>query len=248
MRSRTALTVSVEDYLKCLCVLGDALHKPLTNGAIASFLGVSPPSVTGALQRLSRQGLVAHVPYRGARLTPEGEKIALSMVRKHRLLESHLHASLHVPLHEVHEEAERLEHGVSDALLGRIADSLGHPTHTPLGAPIPTEDGRWPKRAQTAIFDLPPESEGLVSQIAMGAGLEQLLEGGLYPQSHVRLGLRDEEGNQILHIAPPVGSQSGVWSEMKLPASWAKMIFLHGEAAELLPPAGEDQNTQARTL
>ena len=113
------LSPSAEDYLKHLYVLGQA--GKVSTQALADALEVAPASVTGMLRKLTEQGLVAHAPYQGARLTAEGERVALEVLRHHRLLELFLHRALGVPLDEVHEEAEALEHALSEKLEARIA-------------------------------------------------------------------------------------------------------------------------------
>lgn len=113
------LSPSAEDYLKHLYVLGQ--RGKVNTQALADALDVAPASATGMLRKLTEQGLVSHAPYQGATLTAEGERVALEVLRHHRLLELFLHRALGVPLDEVHEEAERLEHALSEKLEARIA-------------------------------------------------------------------------------------------------------------------------------
>ena len=103
-----------------------------------------PASVTGMVARLSHLGLVDHAPYRGARLTETGRRVALELLRHHRLLETYLVEVLGYTWDQVHEEAERLEHVISERFEERIAEALGHPTHDPHGDPIPDQDLRMP--------------------------------------------------------------------------------------------------------
>jgi len=138
MLSRGSLTPSVEDYIKAIYRL-TAANRPATTGEIASLLKVSSASVSGMVKRLSENGLLEHVPYKGTKLTPAGRQAALHMVRSHRLIESYLVEFLGHSGDTVHEEAERLEHAVSDTLVERMAAALGHPTVDPHGAPIPDE-------------------------------------------------------------------------------------------------------------
>ena len=139
-QSTDSLTRSVEDYLKAIYRLSDQ-GQHATTSEIATHLGVSAPSVTGMVKRLSEQGLVTHEPYKGVSLTAEGRKGALRMVRRHRLIEAYLVGFLGYGWETVHDEAERLEHAVSDQLIDRMATALGHPRVDPHGDPIPAADG-----------------------------------------------------------------------------------------------------------
>lgn len=127
---------NVEDYLKAIYNLCAADHTASTS-AIAEKLGIAAGSVTGMIKRLADQGLVEHMPYYGARLTTAGERQAVSLIRRHRILEMFLVQVLGYTWDRVHEEAERLEHAVSDELIDRMAQVLGSPTVDPHGAPIP---------------------------------------------------------------------------------------------------------------
>lgn len=134
------LSRSIEDYLKVIYKLQRDSGSAQTS-AIAEALAIAPPSVSGMVKRLAEAGLLTHAPYRGVQLTEDGERQALKMVRRHRILESYLIEELGYDWHNVHEEAERLEHAVSDNLIERMDRALGSPSHDPHGAPIPTADG-----------------------------------------------------------------------------------------------------------
>src|SRR5881394_1532433 len=134
------LTRSVEDYLKAIYHLSSQGGFATTSD-IAAMLMVAPPSVSGMMKRLSETGLIEHVPYRGVQLTHQGRTAALQMIRRHRILESYLTSKLGYDWGDVHVEAERLEHAVSEKLIGRMADALGEPRYDPHGAPIPTAAG-----------------------------------------------------------------------------------------------------------
>jgi DtxR family Mn-dependent transcriptional regulator len=136
--SHTGSSEAVEDYAKAIYSLqrkGDG--EPVTTNGLAERLGVTPASASAMLKRLAEQGLVDHVPYRGVQLTEPGEKLALEVMRHHRLLELYLVEHLGVPWDRVHEEAEALEHVLSSDLEERIAAKLGNPSSDPHGDPIP---------------------------------------------------------------------------------------------------------------
>lgn len=134
------LTKSVEDYLKAIYHLS-LRGVPAGTTDIAHLLDLSPPSVSGMIKRLAEQGLLEHAPYKGVELTGAGRRLALRMVRRHRVLETYLVEFLGYDWDTVHEEAERLEHAVSDTLIERMAAALGHPRVDPHGDPIPAADG-----------------------------------------------------------------------------------------------------------
>ena len=149
-----SLTRSVEDYLKAIYQLSPEGRHASTS-EIAHLLARSAPSVTGMVKRLSEHGLLEHVPYRGVLLTEEGRRAALRMIRRHRLIEAYLVEFLGYSWDTVHEEAERLEHAVSDTMVERIAGALGHPSVDPHGDPIPSADGSIQELACTALADVP---------------------------------------------------------------------------------------------
>ena len=141
LERRSSLTRAQEDYLKALYQLhGD--HQPVPTRDLAQRLGISSPSVSEMVTRLSAQGLVEHDRYRGQQLTREGRKVALELVRHHRLLEMFLVQVLGYSLDEVHDEAERLEHVISERLEQRIFELLGRPELDPHGHAIPTLGGK----------------------------------------------------------------------------------------------------------
>jgi DtxR family transcriptional regulator, Mn-dependent transcriptional regulator len=148
------LTRSVEDYLKAIYQLSPE-GRPASTSEIAHLLALSPPSVTGMVKRLSEHGLLEHVPYRGVQLTDEGRRAALRMVRRHRLIEAYLVEFLGYSWDTVHEEAERLEHAVSDTMIERMASALGNPEVDPHGDPIPSPDGSIHELASTPLSDVP---------------------------------------------------------------------------------------------
>jgi DtxR family transcriptional regulator, Mn-dependent transcriptional regulator len=130
-------TEAIEDYAKAIYALGRRGDGTVSTNALAERLGVTPASVSAMVKRLADRGLAEHVPYRGVTLTEEGRRVALEVLRHHRLLETYLAEQLGVPWDRVHEEAETLEHVLSEYLEARIAAKLGNPTHDPHGDPIP---------------------------------------------------------------------------------------------------------------
>src|SRR5712691_908503 len=149
-----SLTRSVEDYLKAIYRLSPG-GRPASTSEIAHLLELSAPSVSGMVKRLSELGLLEHAPYKGVQLTAEGRRAALRMVRRHRLLEAYLVGFLGYSWDTVHEEAERLEHAVSDALIERMALALGNPHFDPHGDPIPRSDGSIDELVYTPLTELP---------------------------------------------------------------------------------------------
>lgn len=132
----------MEDYLKAIFELGE---KDVSTQALANHLSVSAASVTGMIKKLSDLKLIDYKRYYGVNLTKTGRLIALETIRHHRLIETYLMQTLGYKWHEVHEEAEKLEHHISEDFEDRIAEILGHPTHDPHGDPIPQRDGSIPE-------------------------------------------------------------------------------------------------------
>ena len=135
------LTPAHEDYVKAIYLL-HARGVEVTNSALANQLKVAPASATNMVRKLGDLGLVTYEPYQSIALTPAGEIVALEVLRHHRLLELYLHDKLNLPWELVHDEAERLEHVLSEALEDAMAAALGNPTVDPHGDPIPTKDGK----------------------------------------------------------------------------------------------------------
>jgi DtxR family Mn-dependent transcriptional regulator len=187
-----ALSRSVEDYLK-------AVHKLTEDGRlatttqIAEALAIAPPSVTGMVKRLSELGLLAHEPYKGVTLTETGRREARRVIRRHRLIESYLVAFLGYRWDDVHDEAERLEHAATDALVERMAAALGHPATDPHGDPIPDAAGAVAAVSLTPLAQLPVGSEADVRRVAThdAPRLRFLAEAGLVPGARVRVRERD---------------------------------------------------------
>lgn len=138
--SASATSQAIQDYAKAVYVLGLDREGLVPNGEVAARLGVTPATATAMLRKLADLGLADHVPYKGVRLTPAGEKVALEVIRHHRLIEAFLAEALGMPHDRVHAEAEVLEHYISEDLEALIAAKLGEPSHDPHGNPIPGPD------------------------------------------------------------------------------------------------------------
>lgn len=167
--SHTGSSEAVEDYVKAIYSIAAA-----TDGAavgtneLADRLGVTAASVSAMFRRLTELGLADHMPYKGVRLTTEGERLALEVLRHHRLLELYLAEHLGVPWDRVHAEADALEHVISADLEARIAAKLGHPTHDPHGAPIPSEELLMGEDRTRSLAQLEPGDGGTFARIADG--------------------------------------------------------------------------------
>ncbi|MGZ8481843.1 MAG: metal-dependent transcriptional regulator [Candidatus Limnocylindria bacterium] len=151
---------AIEDYTKAIYALARRGDGTVSTNALAERLGVTPASVSAMIRKLAERGLVEHVPYHGVRLTEDGERLALEVLRHHRLLELYLAEQLGVPWDRVHEEAEALEHVLSEDLESRIAAKLGHPTHDPHGDPIPAPDLSIEEGDTLSLADLAPGTRG----------------------------------------------------------------------------------------
>ena len=155
-------SVAVENYLKSIWELGPA---DVATQDLAEHLNVAPASATKMLQRLTERGLVNHIPYRGASLTSEGERKALSVVRRHRLLETFLSQTLNLGREQLHDEAERLEHALSTDLEEAIATYLENPKRDPHGHPIPGPNGEFPTDSDILLGDSPLNQTITITQV-----------------------------------------------------------------------------------
>jgi DtxR family transcriptional regulator, Mn-dependent transcriptional regulator len=158
---------AIEDYAKAIYALQRrAGERGVSNNDLADRLGVTPASASAMVKKLAERDLVEHRPYQGVQLTPAGERVALEVLRHHRLLELYLAEHLGVPWDRVHEEAEALEHVISEDLEARIAAKLGHPTHDPHGDPIPDTDLVIDEGDTRSLADLRPGDTGRFVRIS----------------------------------------------------------------------------------
>jgi DtxR family transcriptional regulator, Mn-dependent transcriptional regulator len=166
--SHTGSSEAVENYAKAIYSLQHGSEdRAVQTNALAERLDVTPASASGMCRKLADLGLVEHVPYKGVTLTAAGERLALEVVRHHRLLELYLAEQLEVPWDRVHEEADALEHVISEDLEARIAAKLGHPTHDPHGDPIPDADLVIDESDTTRrLADLEPGDRGRLVRVS----------------------------------------------------------------------------------
>lgn len=184
------LTISIQDYLKVIYELTESGASASTN-ALAQKMKVSAPSVTGMIQKLasSKPALVEYQKHQGVTLTREGRKAALEVIRHHRLLEAWLVQTLGYSWDEVHEEAERLEHVISEDFERRISAAMGHPMRDPHGELIPTEDLKMPADTSVPLSALRSGQNGVVTCVkAADTELLRYLEGlGLVPDAGIEV-------------------------------------------------------------
>jgi DtxR family transcriptional regulator, Mn-dependent transcriptional regulator len=191
MAHQEAVSVSsaIEDYAKAIYALERREDGPVSTNAIAERLGVTAASASGMVKRLGEMGLVEHQPYRGVSLTDDGRRVALEVMRHHRLLELYLVKSLGVPWDPVHQEAEVLEHVLSEELEELIAAKLGDPTVDPHGDPIPTRDLRIEEHPTQSLQTLDAGACGTFSRISDSDPdmLRFLAERGIAPGHHLEV-------------------------------------------------------------
>lgn len=220
------VTSSMEDYLKAAYRL-EQDGGAVTTLRMAEELGLSGPSVTNMVKRLDELKLVVHNRYHGIALTPSGRSVALEVIRHHRLLELYLSEALGFTLDEVHAEAERLEHHVSEELELRIEQVLGFPQFDPHGDPIPGRDGNLPLIADSALETMVPGDEGRVSRVSDRdpERLRYLFGLGIKPGSHIRV-------VECLPFEGPVRVEVDD-AEQLLPHSVAQLIRVETNPASL---------------
>jgi DtxR family Mn-dependent transcriptional regulator len=159
-------SLTVENYVKTIYQLAqDADGGAVATGQIALALSVLPGTVTSMLKTLDESNLATYTPYEGVRLTPSGRALALRVLRRHRLIEQFLSDTLDLPWDEVHEEAEHMEHAVSDSLIDRIDAYLGHPLTDPHGDPIPKADGTMAEATDRPLVDCSPGDRFRIARV-----------------------------------------------------------------------------------
>ncbi len=181
-------TESIEDYLKAIYEIQKE-EKHVSTSSLSRKLGVAPASVTSMIKKLSEKKLITHKLYQGVKLTKAGRKIALEIIRHHRLIELYLAEALGVPWDRVHQEAETWEHVLSEDLENRMDAVLGHPTRDPHGSPIPSRDGTIIEIDSIPLADLNPGQSGVVVEVSDHDPnlLRYIAQMGLYPKTEVEV-------------------------------------------------------------
>jgi DtxR family Mn-dependent transcriptional regulator len=192
-------TQAVQDYAKAIYSLSRRGARTVATSALADRLGVSPASASAMVKRLAELGFVSHEPYRGVLLTEAGEKVALEVIRHHRLIELYLAEALGMSWDRVHDEAEVLEHAISGELSDLIAQKLGEPTHDPHGDPIPTRDGQIEEAATRSLADSQPGERVVLTRVsdADPAMLRYLGERGIEPGTPLEVVGREPFGGPL---------------------------------------------------
>lgn len=196
----TSNSEAIEDYLKAVYTLARRSEGPVGTGDLAERLGVTPATATAMLKRLDGLGLVDHKPYHGVSLTPAGERVALEVIRHHRLLESYLSEALGMPWDRIHEEAEVLEHYISEELEGLIAAKLGDPSHDPHGDPIPGPDLAFRDRDDSRPLEAMKEGESATFSRVSDSDprmLRYLAERGIRPGARLTVTGRQPFGGPV---------------------------------------------------
>ena len=217
-------TESVDNYLKAILALGGPEEHRVTSTALSNRLGVAPASVTNMLQKLaaSPMPLVEYERHRGVRLSAAGKRRALEVVRHHRLIETFLFKMLDYPIEEVHEEAERLEHFISERLEERIAAKLGHPKIDPHGHCIPTLDGTMPNRHSIPLTENLGQGVFIVESISDNdvALVKTLRTAGIAPG--VRLRVRSSRAADVYTVS--VGRSAKVTQLSRAAADMVRIV------------------------
>jgi DtxR family Mn-dependent transcriptional regulator len=226
MATNEIATESIENYLKSIYHLsferkGASVHE------IASQVGVSAPGVTKMLQNLARHQMIDYIPYQPVKLTPLGEKVALEVIRHHRLLELYLMETLGYGWEQVHSEAERLEHHISEEFEEAIERLLGYPAFDPHGDPIPTRDGRMPRRVMETLDMHQDGAEVVIRRVTDEDPdlLRYLGARGLRPGTAVRILDREPFGGPLRLL---VGEQ-----EERVSPDAARHVFVESTLAEI---------------
>lgn len=221
--SVSALSASTQDYLKAVWVLSEWTDAPVTPKLMADRMGLKLSSVSDAVRKLSDQGLLDHAPYGAVSLTPSGRAHAVAMVRRHRLIETFLVETLGYRWDQVHDDAETLEHAVSDFMIDRLAEHLGHPERDPHGDPIPDADGTVSRPDAMLLTSLAPGRRARVQRISdqdpqllqyfaeQGIGYGTVLEASAGAPYSEAVDVRVEGGDESLALGR--SATDAVWVE-----------------------------------
>jgi DtxR family Mn-dependent transcriptional regulator len=199
-------TIAVENYLKHVLLLSEGSDALVSMGALAEALAVVPGTVTTMVKALADEGLVEHQPRHGVRLTGEGRSVALNVLRKHRLVETFLVNVLKMDWAKVHQEAERLEHAISDEVLDRLDALLGHPGVDPHGDPIPSRQGKLRSQVYATLATCAPERPVRIVRVTEQSEefLQFAEQSGLQPGTSLRVTERNLAAG-LLTLRKPAG-------------------------------------------
>jgi DtxR family Mn-dependent transcriptional regulator len=212
------LSAVMEDYIKAIYAIGSDGEERVSTSALADYLDVTAPTVSSMLKKLEERGLVDREEYKGVTLTEEGELVALEILRHHRLLEAFLTEQLDYDWADVHDEADRLEHHVSEELTDRIAEALGNPPVDPHGDPIPDADLSLPEESETTRLADAGEGERVVVRRIRHQGDEEL-------RYLADAGIRPGVELAVVDVAPfGMVTVESVDGEQSLPEEVARLI------------------------
>jgi DtxR family Mn-dependent transcriptional regulator len=220
-------SASVQNYLKAIYQLQED-NETVTTTALAQHLNISAASATNMIKKLARLKLVRHSPYHGVELTPAGEKMALEVLRHHRLIELFLAEALGVPWEAVHAEAEKIEHVISEDLEDRIANFLGDPSHDPHGDPIPTKAGTVERPNHCSLLDINAGQSAIIARVS-----DQNPD---HLKHFSKLGLIPEATVNVLHREPfegPLRVRVGNGKEHTLDETLARCIWVSTPSVQI---------------
>ncbi|MBF4634916.1 metal-dependent transcriptional regulator [Agreia pratensis] len=223
---------AAEDYLKTIYHHTEWQSAPVTPSVLAATMGVAPSSVTEMAKKLSAAGLVNYEPYKPLTLTPEGTARARGVIRRHRLIETWLVDEMGYDWHEVHDEAEVLEHSISDRLLDAIDSRLGHPTRDPHGDPIPSADGSVENSPALLLSQAAVGTSGMVVRISDRdpSLLLSLAAAGIRPSTTLSVVSRDASAGFIVRVAGASDSDAGGGPLVPVSASGGSSIWISAPA------------------
>lgn len=209
MTQQYTVTTVTEDYLKALWS-AETRGKGMTISQLAKKMGVVASTASENVTRLKAQGLVEHQPYRPVHLSDTGRHVAVGIIRRHRLLETYLHEHLGFEWDEVHEEAETLEHAVSDRLLAKLDHILGYPARDPHGDPIPSEDGTWHAPTTQPLAHAPSGQGLLVGRISDQSSqiLRDLEKLGIALDMRLTIRTIHPNGSMQIEVSTPDNTQT----------------------------------------
>ena len=260
MPLRKRFSATAEDYAKALYALQSRREGPVGTGALADRLGLTSGSVSAMLRKLEELGLLSLTPYHGVQLTEDGRRLALEVIRHHRLLELFLAEQLGISWDRVHQEAEVLEHWLSEDLEAAIAEKLGHPTVDPHGDPIPTADLRIDEGSSVSLTSLAPGQSGIFVRVSDSDPemLRWLAERDIAPGERVRvIDTQPFDGPMFLRIAGNdvvLGGRLAAAMRIELdhgaqpPGAGREMATRELDPGAQPPGAGRDMATRAPTV